>query len=115
MSLPRMKPLVIILLLLSVLILPKTSLAGKPLVLCVHPYMPATEITKRFSPLAHYLGMVIGKPVTLMVANSYEEHIKLIGSNKVDIAFLGPSSYVILTARHGARGDLLKKLFVKSP
>jgi len=111
MSLLRMKSLVIILFLLTVLILPKTSLAGEPLVLSVHPYLPATEIVKRFSPLAHYLGMAIGEPVTLQVSQSYDEHIEMIGNNKIDIAYMGPSSYVTVIDRYGIK-PLLARLEV---
>jgi hypothetical protein len=67
MSLSGIKLLVIILLILQLFIPSKTSLSGAPLVLSVHPSLPAAEITKR-SPLAHYLGMVIGDSVTLLVA-----------------------------------------------
>jgi phosphonate transport system substrate-binding protein len=109
MSLLRIKPLVIILLILLFLVPYKTSPAGEALVLSVHPYLPATEISKRFSPLVHYLGMAIDTPITLLVARSYDEHIELIGNNKVDIAYMGPSSYVIVTARHGTK-PLLARL-----
>jgi phosphonate transport system substrate-binding protein len=109
MSLLRIKPLVIILLILLFLVPSKTSPAGEALVLSVHPYLPATEISKRFSPLVYYLGMAIDTPITLLVARRYDEHIELIGNNKVDIAYMGPSSYVIVTARHGTK-PLLARL-----
>lgn len=109
MSLSRIKLFVYILLILQVLISPKTSYAEDPLVLSVHPYLPATEIVKRFSPLAHYLGMKTGQLINLKVAQNYDEHINLIGNDTADIAYMGPASYVITTDRYGSK-PLLARL-----
>ncbi|TCS72105.1 phosphonate transport system substrate-binding protein [Sulfuritortus calidifontis] len=77
--------------------------ADMALVLAVHPYLPAKEIEQRFAPLAAYLGQALGKPVAVRVGGSYDEHIEAIGRNQVDIAFLGPASYVRMLERFGSK------------
>jgi phosphonate transport system substrate-binding protein len=74
-----------------------------PMVLAVHPYLPSAEIQKRFAPLAEYLGKVLGQQVVVRVGRDYEDHITAIGSNAVDIAFMGPAAYVKTVARYGAK------------
>ena len=77
--------------------------APEPLILAVHPYLPAAEIVTRFTPLADYLDKQLGRRVQVRVGRDYEQHIDAIGLNSVDIAFMGPSSYVEMTARYGAK------------
>ena len=72
-----------------------------PLILAVHPYLPNDEIHKRFTPLAEYLGQRLGRPVQVRVGRDYEQHVEAIGLDSVDIAFMGPSSYVLLGERYG--------------
>lgn len=71
-----------------------------PVVLAVHPYLPSVEIQKRFAPLAKYLGKVMQRPVMVRVGRDYDAHVAAIGGNEVDIAFMGPSPYVLMVARH---------------
>jgi len=91
------------------------SVAGaagnEPALLGVHPYLPPAEIQKRFTPLANYLSTTVGKPVSVRVGRDYEDHIAAIGRNQIDIAFLGPSSYVEMTRRFGSK-PLLGRLAV---
>jgi phosphonate transport system substrate-binding protein len=77
--------------------------ASAPLTLCVHPYLSATELNKRFTPLAEYLGRQLGRPVQLEIGSSYDAHLHKIANGIVDIAFMGPSSYVKLTDQYGKR------------
>ena len=77
--------------------------AGKPYILAVHPYLPVAEILQRFHPLADYLAQKLGRPVSVRVGGNYEEHIEAIGGDKVDIAFLGPVSYVSVVDRFGPK------------
>ncbi len=83
--------------------------AEESLTLGVHPYLPATELVKRFAPLANYLSKKIGQPVTVRVAGNYQEHIDRIGKNKVDIAYMGPASYVKMVDVYGKK-PLLARL-----
>jgi phosphonate transport system substrate-binding protein len=83
-----------------------------PLVLAVHPYLPSAEIQQRFAPLAEYLGKLLERPVVVRVGRDYEEHIAAVGANAVDIAFMGPSPYVLLTARYGKK-PLLARIEVE--
>lgn len=79
------------------LVLPITNMnaeAPSPLVLGIHPYLPSTEIEKRFTPLIHYLSRQLGVPMELSVSKDYETHIENIGNKIFDIAYIGPSSYV---------------------
>ena len=84
----------------------------RPIVLAVHPYLPSVDLQKRFAPLAEYLGRVLGQKVVVRVGRDYEEHIMAIGSDGVDIAFMGPAPYVKLVARYGAK-PLLARIETK--
>ncbi|MGK7345515.1 MAG: phosphate/phosphite/phosphonate ABC transporter substrate-binding protein [Candidatus Nitrospinota bacterium M3_3B_026] len=88
--------------LLALSLPPATSSAG-PLKLGVHPYLSTTELVERFGPLAGWLGRRLGKPVTLEISRDYEEHISRIGDGKLDIAYIGPVSYVKLVERYGEK------------
>ncbi|MGA9032983.1 MAG: phosphate/phosphite/phosphonate ABC transporter substrate-binding protein [Sulfuricaulis sp.] len=89
------------------------SLAGaastQPLILAVHPYLPSAEIMTRFTPLAEHLAHVTGRPVTVRVGRDYEHHIDAIGTGSVDIAYMGPVSYVKLVTRHGNKPLLARQ------
>jgi len=69
----------------------------------IHPYLSSTEIVRRFTPLAEYLSRELKRPVTLEIASSYATHIHNIGSDNLDIALLGPASYVLMTDEFGMR------------
>lgn len=75
--------------------------ALEPLKLGIHPYLSSTELTRRFRPLADYLGRELGVPVTIEIADSYASHIRNVGTGVVDIAILGPASYVTLVDSFG--------------
>lgn len=75
--------------------------ADKPLILGVQPYLPVSEIKRRFTPLADYLAQVAGQPVSVRMGGNYEEHIEAIGTDRIDIAFLGPVPYLHVLRRFG--------------
>jgi phosphonate transport system substrate-binding protein len=81
------------------------------IILGVHPYLPAPELAKRFSPLTAYLEAHLKVKVALQISQNYETHIEHIANNVLDIAFMGPSSYVTLTTNHG-KHPLLARLEV---
>jgi len=54
-------------------------------------------------PLVEYLTRELGTEVKLQVSKDYESHITLTGSNSLDIAYLGPSSYVSVVKQYGKK------------
>ena len=80
-----------------------TYAADGPLVLAIHPYLPAAEIQTRFGPFAAFLSREMGRPVTVRIGTNYAEHEAAIGNNQVDIAFLGPAPYIQVVRRFGAK------------
>jgi phosphonate transport system substrate-binding protein len=87
-------------LVLLLLPLPIVVAAGE-LVLGVHPYLQASTLMERFTPLATYLSRAVGTDVRVRVGTSYRDHVLAVGRGKVDIAFLGPAPYVHLTREFG--------------
>ena len=85
--------------------------AKDSLILAVHPFLSNEELEKKFTPIADYLGRQTGKKIIVRVGSSYEEHILYIGSDKVDIAYMGPASYVRMVNKFGEK-PLLAKLEV---
>ena len=80
------------------------SVHAEPLLkLGIHPYLSSTEIVRRFTPLADYLSHELKTPVAIEIASSYAVHIRNIGTDSVDIALLGPASYVLMTREYGRR------------
>lgn len=89
--------------------------ADSSLILAVHPYLPEAEIQKRFAPLAAYLGQAAGMPVVVRVGPNYDEHIDAIGQDHVDIAFMGPASYVKMLDKYGSKPLLARFEVMGSP
>lgn len=83
--------------------LPQPAAAQSALTLSVYPYLAASELVDRFTPFAQYLGQQIGRRVDLEIGTSYHSHIDRIGGGGVDLAFMGPASYVKFTAKYGKR------------
>ena len=89
--------------------------APVPLVLAVQPYLPPEEIVRRFTPLAEALAGSAGRPVVVRVGVSYADNIAAIGTDSVDIAYLGPASYVRLTSRFGTKPLLARQVINGDP
>lgn len=100
--------------LLLCLLLPSVAAvdAANALVLGVHPYLGHSEVQRRFQPLAEYLGERLGIKVELKVGDSYERHIDALGNGEIDLAFIGPASYVELVGKYGPH-PLLARLEVE--
>ncbi len=77
--------------------------ANDQLTLWVHPYLPTTELITKFSPLAAYLSKQCGQPIKIKVSKSYESHIKKVGENQIDLAYMGPGPYVKMTHTYGIK------------
>ncbi len=82
-----------------------------PIVLAVHPYLPLAELKKRFQPLADYLQTILARDVVVRVGPNYAEHIAYIGQDKVDIAYMGPATYVHMVEEYGKK-PLLARLAI---
>ncbi|MDH5612706.1 MAG: phosphate/phosphite/phosphonate ABC transporter substrate-binding protein [Gammaproteobacteria bacterium] len=94
--------------LFSISIFNKAANAGDVLVFAVHPYLPEEELKKKFKPMAEYLSHEMGKTVNVRIGGNYEEHIQFIGLNKVDIAYMGPASYVHMINEFGDKPVLAR-------
>ncbi|MCK4839903.1 MAG: phosphate/phosphite/phosphonate ABC transporter substrate-binding protein [Desulfobulbaceae bacterium] len=62
--------------------------------LWIHPYLPATELVKRFTPLTTYLSAELGVTVEIRIKKSYQAHIDFVARDQADLAYLGPVSYL---------------------
>ena len=96
---------------LAGLLLAAGASAAAPLILAIHPYLSAAEINQRFAPLARHLAIATGREVVIRVPRDYDEHIKIVGRDETDIAFLGPASLLAIEERYGAK-PLLGRLEV---
>ncbi len=91
------------------------GLAHAELVLGVHPFKPATRLTEAFSPLTRYLSEKLGEPVVLRIARDYQTHIDSVGNNEVDIAYMGPASYVKFREQYGEYPLLARQKIGEKP
>ncbi|OGQ99148.1 MAG: hypothetical protein A2505_08865 [Deltaproteobacteria bacterium RIFOXYD12_FULL_55_16] len=85
--------------------LPFSSLAAAepPLELWLHPYLPAPELVRRFTPLARYLETKVGRKIEVKISPTYEEHKQRLGEDRADLAFVGPFSYTQMTKDYGVK------------
>jgi phosphonate transport system substrate-binding protein len=79
------------------------------LTLGVHPYLTAQVLIARFEPMAKHLSDKLGVPVTVLVAKDYQTHIDDIGQDKLDIAYMGPASYVEMVEKYGGKPLLARQ------
>ncbi len=86
--------------------------AQEPLTLWIHPYLPARELVKRFTPLTTYLTKKINRPINIRISKSYQAHIDRVGQDKVDLAYMGPAPYVKMSRKYGTK-PLLARLEVQ--
>lgn len=96
-------PALLVVFVISLFVFSNTQVvvAKENLQLWVHPFLPATELVKRFTPLCEYIGKITGNPVSLHISRSYRQHIQRVGENRFDIAYMGPAPYVKMTADYG--------------
>ncbi len=84
-----------------ILLLTGNAQADEKMELWVHPYLPATQLIKKFSPLATYLGEKSGQTIRVKVSKSYKSHIERVGEGRMDLAYLGPACYVKIIHNYG--------------
>jgi len=89
--------------------------AEAELTLGVQPFKPPTVLIKAFTPLANYLSARIGRSVVVKVSKDYQSHIELAGTDQIDIAYLGPASYVLMRDRYGEKRLLARQAIAGSP
>lgn len=78
---------------------PLARAAARPAVFVVHPYDTPSRLYARYRPLTLYLGGVLGRPMRLIIARTYDEQINLLASGRADFAYIGPTPYVRARAR----------------
>jgi phosphonate transport system substrate-binding protein len=78
-------------------------------VLGVHPYKAPGKLIEAFTPLARQLSEELGTPVEISIAADYQQHIDAIGRDQIDIAYLGPASYVKLVEQYGKKPLLARQ------
>jgi phosphonate transport system substrate-binding protein len=71
-----------------------TRAAPRATVFVVHPYDTPSRLYARFRPLTLYLAGTLGRPMRLVIANSYDEQIAMIADGRADYAYLGPTPYI---------------------
>lgn len=87
----------------------------KPLKFLIFPHQSATELYKKFTPLADYLSKKTGGPVVIEITRDYPEQIELVGKDQFDLAFMGPAPYVKMTAKYGQKPILGRQELMFSP
>ncbi len=102
----------VVVLLFMMVLMPTSLRAENNLIMGIHPYLSVPELLKRFTPLADYLGEAIGRPVEVRIGKNYEEHVRYIGLNKLDIAYLGPAPFVKMVEIYGEK-PILARLEIK--
>jgi len=75
----------------------------------IHPYLPASELIDRFAPLTKYLSEKTKIKIICNISKDYTEHIEMVGQDRVDLAYMGPASYVLMTQKYGPK-HLLARL-----
>ncbi|MEG3638042.1 phosphate/phosphite/phosphonate ABC transporter substrate-binding protein [Magnetococcus sp. PR-3] len=86
--------------------------APSPLLLAVHPYLSRDELLHRYTPLADYLATELHRPVAVRIGTSYQDHLYHIAHDKVDIALLGPATYVNMRQQYGNK-PLLSRFAIR--
>ena len=99
----RVNSLFLALAALYCLAFPLKAHSREQLTLLIHPYLPPTELYKKFSPLAAYLTSETGKKVIVKISKGYQQHIDTIGNDQMDLAYMGPAAYVEMTEKYGKK------------
>lgn len=85
------------LVLLSVSGHPCAAAAQSPLKLAPLPMLAEHRIKKQFTPFADYLAQLTQQPVTLVYQENYTVLLEQWQHDQIDLAYLGPLPYVLLT------------------
>src|SRR5471030_1923543 len=66
--------------------------------LSLHDALPICTMSTEYKPLVDYLANALGMEVRSFVATDYNGVIEALRSKKLDVAMLGPFSYVLAAA-----------------
>ncbi len=94
------------------IIMPSSVFSENVMTFQIHPYLPSGELLKKFSPLITYLENRLDTEIVFNISRDYQEHIEMVGNDKVDIAYIGPVSYVKVVDNFGNK-PLLARLEIK--
>lgn len=89
--------------------------AKEELTLGVHPYKSVKKLQSLYLPLTEILSKELNVKVSLNIAKDYKTHIDLIGKNKIDIAYMGPASYVAMVDQYGQKRALARLVIKDKP
>lgn len=89
--------------------------ASEELTLGVHPYKSVKKLQEYYLPLTHLLSEKLRVKVNLNIAKDYKTHIDLIGRDKIDIAYMGPASYVAMVDKYGNKRLIARQVIKGKP
>lgn len=80
-----------------------TARAAEPIRIAIGPYLPtSTDARKAYEPFAKYLGEKLGRPYELTTVTEWSAVIVALTTKRVDVAWMGPWSYVLAHKEGGA-------------
>ncbi|MFQ5643033.1 MAG: phosphate/phosphite/phosphonate ABC transporter substrate-binding protein [Thiogranum sp.] len=97
------------------LLLVNSAAAQEALLLGIHPYKSASKLIAAYTPLADYLAEKLRIPVEVRISRDYQAHIELIGADRLDIAYMGPASYITLVKHYGNKPLLARQAIHGKP
>jgi phosphonate transport system substrate-binding protein len=91
----------------------KAMAEEEPLLFGLPPYANPAAMHQSFAPLVDYLSEALGRKINLVISPNYMSHIRRVGREETDLAFLGPSPYVKVEKGYGGV-ELLAKMVLKN-
>jgi len=85
------------------------SFSSEALNFGIHPYKSPQKLLKIYQPLVSVLGKALDRKINIVIAKDYSTHIQQTGVDKLDIAYLGPASYVKMTEKFGHKKLLARQ------
>lgn len=73
---------------------------AQPLRFAPLPMLSQSEVENSFLPFSNYLSVVTNSEVELVYHNSYQDLIARLLDDQIDLAYLGPLPYVLLTQKN---------------
>lgn len=73
---------------------------ARALTLAVSPYLPADTLRAAFEPIARHVSRRIGRPIELIIPDSYNATLDLVMAGAVELAYLTPVVYIQARTRN---------------